>query len=276
MLALEAQASRHQTPCGDGHIVWHAWGPEGGAPLVLLHGGSGSWTHWLRAIGPLAAAGRRVWVPDLPGFGDSALPADGDDAMAMPAPLEAGLSVLLGATPIDLVGFSFGGMVGGMLAAAFPARVKRLVLVGAPALGVVSTRVALRGWRHLATEAERDDAHRHNLRALMLHEAAVDDEALALHRANVVRDRLPRRRLAYTRALADALARVTCPVEAIYGEHDAIYIGHAQALAATLASAAPRFGRLRWIAGAGHWVQHERAEAFNAALAEALAPTVAA
>ena len=40
--------------------------------MLLLHGGSGSWTHWLRNIQPLVDAGRQVLVPDLPGFGDSA------------------------------------------------------------------------------------------------------------------------------------------------------------------------------------------------------------
>jgi hypothetical protein len=77
-LALLRTASRFETPCGAGTMVWHTWGqatrrPEL-APLVLLHGGSGSWMHWLRNIPALAASGRWVLVPDLPGFGDSAAP----------------------------------------------------------------------------------------------------------------------------------------------------------------------------------------------------------
>lgn len=49
---LEAVSSRMATPCGDGGIVWHVWGERqnGDLPLVLFHGGSGSWTHWLRSI----------------------------------------------------------------------------------------------------------------------------------------------------------------------------------------------------------------------------------
>jgi 2-hydroxy-6-oxonona-2,4-dienedioate hydrolase len=43
-------------------------------PVVLFHGGSGSWTHWVRNIQPLVAAGRQVIAADLPGFGDSASP----------------------------------------------------------------------------------------------------------------------------------------------------------------------------------------------------------
>ena len=62
------RAAVHETPCGDGTMVWHTWGA--GAPLVMLHGGSGSWAHWLRNIGTVVAAGRMACVPDLPGFGE--------------------------------------------------------------------------------------------------------------------------------------------------------------------------------------------------------------
>ncbi|MBC7681334.1 MAG: alpha/beta fold hydrolase, partial [Ferruginibacter sp.] len=136
---LRARATRHTTPCGDGHTVWRTWGSPGGSqpPVLLLHGGSGSWTHWVRNIQSLVDAGRQVWVPDLPGFGDSDLPPDGSDADALPAPLQAGLQQLIGDTAVDVVGFSFGSMVGGFIAQAYPARVARLVLVGAPALGMV-------------------------------------------------------------------------------------------------------------------------------------------
>ena len=74
---IEAASQRLETPCGDGVIVWHSWGE--GQPLLLLHGGSGSWTHWVRNVVPLRDAGYRLLVPDLPGFGDSSLLPDGRD-----------------------------------------------------------------------------------------------------------------------------------------------------------------------------------------------------
>ena len=43
---VESRARRFETPCGDGHIVWRQWGE--GRPVLMLHGGSGSWLHWLR------------------------------------------------------------------------------------------------------------------------------------------------------------------------------------------------------------------------------------
>ena len=162
---LRARATLHTTHFGNRQTVWHSWGvPSTQTPVLLLHGGSGSWTHWLRNIQSLVDAGRQVWVPDLPGFGDSDLPIGGSDADALPAPLQAGLQQLMGDTAVDVVGFSFGGMVGGFLAQAHPARVARLVLVGAPALGMVQRNtVPLQAWRHLADPAAQEARHLHNL-----------------------------------------------------------------------------------------------------------------
>jgi len=270
---LQAQAERHTTPCGAGELVWHAWGrsPPGLPPLVLLHGGSGSWTHWVRNIEGLVAAGRQVWIPDLPGFGDSAVPPGGSDADALVAPLAEGMRALFGPQAIDLVGFSFGGMTAGLLLAEHPELARQLVLVGAPAMGVVPSRqFELKAWRHLPPEAQ-PDVHRYNLAALMLYDTAlIDGLALDLHTANVQRDRMPRRRLAHTDILARSLPRVACPVHAIYGERDALYKSWITALEAAYVAAVPDFRGFALIPDAGHWVQFERPVVFQAALLSAL------
>ncbi len=314
LVELRASARRYETPCGDGTLVWHCWGlpdthsdarsPH--APCVLLHGGSGSWTHWARNIQALVQAGRPVLVPDLPGFGDSARPGSGRDADALVAPLEAGLQDLLAQAgrhqpgggdsgdlpnlpiackdvPIacDLVGFSFGGMVAGFWAQTVPARAQRLVLVGAPGLGVAARdTVPLTAWRHLRDEAAMDAVHQHNIAALMLYRpqaSSSDIRALALqiHRANVNRDRLPGRRLAYTDALRQTLAQIRCPVFAIYGQEDALYRGQLDALRTAL-NDAPTLQGLTLIAQAGHWVQFEQAAHFDVALATVLDAVVLA
>ncbi|CAN5405834.1 alpha/beta fold hydrolase [soil metagenome] len=269
--SLLQSAIRLETPFDGGRLVWHVWGQETCnpvlAPLVLLHGGSGSWTHWLRNITPLVEAGRRVWAPDLPGFGDSAAPLHGTDADAIPELLEQGLQRLLGEQACDLVGFSFGGMVAGLMAAQFAARVARLVLVGAPSLGVAPEKaIRLNAWRHLPEASGRDEVHRRNLAALMLlHPESITDLALRLHVANVLRDRMKGRRLSRTDVLARSLLDIKCPVHAIYGAEDALYRGKMQALEPALRQA-PGFRALTLVEGAGHWVQFERAEAFNEAL----------
>ena len=276
VLGLQRQARREATPCGAGDLVWHVWGAPRGdqPPLVLLHGGSGSWTHWVRNIEGLVAAGRELWIPDLPGFGDSASPAAGGDADALVEPLAQGLLALFGARACDLVGFSFGGLTAGLLLAAHPGLARQLVLVGAPAMGVVPQRqFALKAWRHLP-EAGQLAAHRYNLAALMFRDAAQIDAhdglALGLHVQNVLRDRMPRRRLAHTDALARALPRVGCPVHAIYGRADALYKEWIVALEGAYAAAAPDFRGMTLIEDTGHWVQFERPEVFEQALLAAL------
>lgn len=271
---LAAQARRCTTPCGKGEMVWHVWGEArpGVRPLVLLHGGCGSWMHWLRNIETLVAAGRQVWAPDLPGFGDSAQSPLGSDAPAMLVPLHAGLLALLGGQPCDLVGFSFGGLTAALLLAAHPELACRLVLVGAPAMGVVKhTKYALKGWRHLPTQEAQWAIHRYNLGALMLHDQAlIEGLALQIQVANVLRERASRRRLSRTDALARALAQVACPVHAIYGWHDVLYKDCIHQLEDAYAAAAPDFRGLALVADAGHWVQFERSQAFDAALLAAL------
>jgi len=54
---------------------------------VLLHGGGGSWTHWVSNILPLVESGRRVLAVDLPGMGQSDMPPHGSDADALVEPL---------------------------------------------------------------------------------------------------------------------------------------------------------------------------------------------
>lgn len=284
---LQAQARRVSSPLTVdgavvGQITWHVWGQRrpGALPCVLLHGGSGSWTHWLRSIALLVDQGLELWIPDLPGFGDSDAVPGGSDVDSLVDPLAASLQQVLGPWaqapgPLcDLVGFSFGGMAAGMLAAAHPGLARRLVIVGAPALGVTEGRsVRLKGWRHLPSGEAQQQAHHFNLAALMLLDAGgIDDTTLRLHALNVARDRLPRRRLSRTDILAQALARVQVPVHAIYGSHDVLYLGQAAQLQAVL-ERQPGFAGLQWVAQAGHWVQHEQPQAFVAALQQALAAT---
>ena len=103
---IEALATRQLTPCGAGSMVWRIWGE--GRPLVLLHGASGSWTHWIRNILPLARH-VRVLAPDMPGFGDSDVPAEPHTADALADLLASGRHVVVPPpTELDIAGA--GGM----------------------------------------------------------------------------------------------------------------------------------------------------------------------
>lgn len=271
LATLERACSRHEIACGDGRMAWRRWGE--GAPVVLLHGGSGSWNHWVRNIAALVHAGRQVWIPDLPGFGESARPPRGGDADALPAPMEDALQQLLGDTPVDLVGFSFGSMVAAFMAQQRPERVRRLVISGAPALGInPEWKLVLKPWTHLPEGEELDAVLRENLARLMLaRPESIDTLALAIHAANLPRDRMKLRRLSRTDILARTLPLIACPVHGIWGEQDALYRGVQAQLEPVLARA-PEFRSLVLVPGAGHWVQFEEAEAFDRVLAQALGP----
>lgn len=106
----------------------------------------------------------------------------------------------------------------------------------------------------------------------MLHDSScIDRDTVALHVANVRRDRLPRRRISSTDILLRALAQVQCPVAAIYGAFDALYPDDLDTVAALMGDHAAQWQGMQRIAGAGHWVQYEQPHAFHAALLPLLA-----
>jgi pimeloyl-ACP methyl ester carboxylesterase len=105
-------------------------GPEGGPPLVLLHGVLSRGRSWAGVM-PRLAARRRVVAPDMPLHGRTRTPPAFDmGPEGMTAWLEA-LMDALGAPVADLCGLSMGGAVAAHFAARRPARVRRLVLVDA-------------------------------------------------------------------------------------------------------------------------------------------------
>lgn len=266
--ALDASARRLATPCGSGEMVWRVWGR--GAPLVLLHGGSGSWTHWLRNIEALVDSGRSVYAADLPGFGESASPPSGGDADALVEPLLQGLHQMFGPVAVPVVAFSFGSLVATLAARQQPGAISQLVLVGAPVLALEVQPFALRPWLHLQDPVARRSAHRHNLGALMLaRPESIDELALDIHAHNLERDRLRNRRMVRTDAMARALEQLRCPVDAIYGEHDVLYRDRWPAVQALLESL-PTFRRLQMLADTGHWAQFESPDRFMPALAGVL------
>lgn len=270
--AMAEQARRAETRCGTGALVWRAWGR--GRPLVLLHGGSGSWRHWLRNIAAFATD-RLVICPDLPGLGDSDMPPEGSGPEDIAAILRDGLLELLGEQRYDLAGFSFGALCSGHLAALDADRCASLTIIGAGALGFIRSATQLVKVRQLEG-AERDAANRHNLAALMFADATrIDEVALAMQDLHTRRARFKSRGWASTDSLKQVILRSRAPLGAIYGEQDAIARPHVQ-LRLDLVREMRADARTELIPGAGHWVAYEAAEPFNAALARVLAREAAA
>jgi pimeloyl-ACP methyl ester carboxylesterase len=99
----------------------------GGTPLLLIHGYPETKRIWWRNIGPLAAAGFDVIAPDLRGYGDSDLAADGFyDVSAFSLDLYALVHDVLGHEQCAVAGGDVGGVVLRDLATRYPGFVDRL------------------------------------------------------------------------------------------------------------------------------------------------------
>lgn len=263
--ALSAWARTEQVAWSGGRVCWRGFGS--GSPVVLVHGGHGSWLHWARNIEALAAQ-HTVWALDLPGFGDSDALA-GEGLTPLLAATRSTLDTLIGPdTPLQLVGFSFGGLVAAHLAAQRP-HVQRLALLGPGGhQGRRRPKGELINWKpawRAGDAAAVEQAMRHNLAMHMLSAAAADIDPLALriHTEACVRTRFRSKEISRSGGLAEALATYAGPTLLAWGEHDvtAEPAHIASQLAAPLNDA-----QTRVVDGAGHWVQYERADEINAML----------
>jgi pimeloyl-ACP methyl ester carboxylesterase len=106
-------------------------GDESAPPMILIHGFISSNLVWNEVFLPLANAGFRVIAPDLPGYGYSAKPGNGEYTIAAQARAVLGLMDRLGIEQATIVGASYGGAVAALLALDCPERVANLILVGA-------------------------------------------------------------------------------------------------------------------------------------------------
>src|SRR5450432_3467845 len=80
-------------------------------PLILIHGYSSSTLVWSEVLLQIAAAGFRVIVPDLLGYGYSGKPRRSEYSVKSQARMIVGLLDALGIARADLVGSSYGGAV---------------------------------------------------------------------------------------------------------------------------------------------------------------------
>lgn len=125
-------------------LAWTEWGPLEGTPVICVHGLTRNGRDFDALAKHLAAQGRRVFCPDLPGRGASAwLPYP---ALYTPPSYVAALAHLLARLdgPVDWVGTSLGGICGMMIAAGQGHPIRRLVLndIGARVPAAAAARIA--------------------------------------------------------------------------------------------------------------------------------------
>jgi pimeloyl-ACP methyl ester carboxylesterase len=275
--ALEGASTRCTTPLvtsaltslGDGHIVWRCWGQ--GKPLVLLHGGTGSWMHWIRNVEALSS-GMMVVVPDLPGSGDSASPQPPFSAESIAAMLLQRLDQIIGTqTHFNIAGFSMGGLIAGYLAQQGGSRVDTLVLVGSTGMGGTRAQMEpLKSWRRLPTDEEKRAVHRVNLGILMIHDPQnIDALAVEVQSRNAAVSRIRGKHVSHTGTLANCLPGFTGRLAGIWGERDptaAPYLAERRERLRSFQPGAP----FDIVPGAGHWVQYEAYETVNQRMRELL------
>jgi 2-hydroxy-6-oxonona-2,4-dienedioate hydrolase len=270
--ALEGASTRCTTPLGEGHLVWRCWGPKGqGTPLVLLHGGTGSWMHWIRNVEALSRD-MMVVVPDLPGSGESASPQPPFSAESIGAMLLQGLDQIIGAqTHFSVAGFSMGGLIASYLAQQGGSRVDTLVLVGSTGMGGTRAQMdPLKSWRRLPSDEEKRAIHRVNLGILMIHDPQnIDALAVEVQSRNAAVSRIRGKHVSHTGSLANCLPGFTGRLAGIWGEHDptaAPYLAERRERLQSFQPGAP----FDIVPGAGHWVQYEAYETVNRRMRELL------
>lgn len=272
---LLARSHETRTPCGEGQLRWRIWGDPARPAVVLLHGGFGAWNHWVRNI-PALEADYRVIVPDLPGCGDSDDPPSPYNAASLATILSDGLDHLFAGddSRFDLVAFSFGGALSGLIAHAQAERIRSLTIVGTPILGLATTGRA-NELVAVPPDMPRNEAlplYRSNLEKLMVHDpTAVDDLAMTLHTENMAKTRLRSRKIARTFVTADTLKGLPCRLNFVFGDGDPTLHPDLDGVR-TCATALQPDVPFHVFPDTGHWVQYEAAERFNALLPEILAP----
>lgn len=258
---------RHEVVFAGGRVVWRCAGK--GPPVLLLHGGHGSWRHWVRNVQALSEH-YTVWMPDLPGYGDSDPPLKPTLDSLVEA-TSSTLNTLVGdATPIAVLGFSFGGLVAANLCARRGA-VTQLALLGpAGHGGARRPRGELRSWRPFAPLIGSPDAAalaevmRHNLALHMLHDPkAADAQAVRIHTDACLRTRFRSKPISRAAGLSAALSQYRGDLLLVWGEHDVTAI---PALASEAIAAGRQGLRVHIIPDAGHWVQYERPAEVNGLL----------
>ena len=150
-------ARSHYVVAGGHRLHYYEEGEGNGPVVVLVHGLGGRSEDWRNLSVYLKNAGYHIYLPDLPGYGQSEKPANfsysvPDEADAVVAFLDA-----VGLKQIDLGGISMGGGIVQFVAIRHPERIRKLMLfdaVGIDELPTWDVRLFTPGTPHELDELE--------------------------------------------------------------------------------------------------------------------------
>ncbi|HEY1348013.1 MAG TPA: alpha/beta fold hydrolase [Ktedonobacteraceae bacterium] len=221
-----------------------------GAPVVLVHGLSGSSLWWKRNI-PALAASYRLYLVDLPGFGSMASPFARFELQDASAWLFCWMQAV-GITHAHLIGHSMGGYICLQVAARHPAAVSRLVLVS-PAIRAQARHVF--GYvRPLLRTVRYLDPY---FLPILLYDTLRAGPVTILRAVNELLSVEARQEL----------HAVTAPTLLVWGAHDTLV---PPSTGSVMLREMPR-ARLLQLARGGHVSMFEQAEQFNQAVLTFLA-----
>jgi len=259
------------------------WGNADAPPLILVHGGRDhgrSWDRLARALQPHF----HVMAPDLRGHGDSDWTKGGSYALTEYVYDLSRLVRSIGAPQVTIIGHSMGGMVGLIYAGTFPDQVSALVVLDGvtvmPDAKSAPAHERMTKWADQLDKLQDREPYRYRT----IKEAATQMRAhntrlpaeLALHLATFgVRRNADdtyswkfdpyQRAAAPHRLLSDdhvALwARISCPTLLLSAAESFLPSAKAEGLTKYFQNA-----RSEMIAGAGHWLQHDKPDEVLAAI----------
>ncbi|MDB2584589.1 alpha/beta hydrolase [Alphaproteobacteria bacterium] len=263
--AIEKNCNKVFIKSKDSKVCWRSWGK--GKPLILLHGGYGSWAHWIKQAIPFSK-NYNVLIPDMPGFGESedlTLPHTPEKISANIA--ETLLKLISPEETPIICGFSFGGLIAGHLSYNLIERglnPEKLILVGPGGLGAKRGKMRNMIARHSKmSEEEIYQAHKTNLEILMMHDATkVDDWSVHIQKQNTDAHRIKSRPISSTDTLARIIEKQDVPLFLLWGEKDAsvgVYLEDRMSILRDINSKV----RFHVEYNLGHWIMYENDVIFN-------------
>ncbi|AHE54241.1 alpha/beta fold hydrolase [Sphingomonas sanxanigenens] len=237
-----------------------------GRPVVFLHGsgpGASGASNFRLNADAFVAAGYRVLLPDMIGYGASSKPEGIDYTLQLFTDSVHDALVQAGVTSAVLIGNSLGGGVAMQMAFDHPGFVEKLVMMAPGCVEELPVYFAMPGIAKMKSSFGSPEFSLEDQRALitnLVYDASMVTDELVAERYAVARtqskDVLARMR---TPNLAPRLGELTMPILGFWGLQDDF----------CPASGAQRFleacpdARFMTFNGVGHWVQVERAAEFN-------------
>jgi pimeloyl-ACP methyl ester carboxylesterase len=264
------------------------WGNEAAPPLILIHGGRDHGRSWDRIARSLRSH-FHVLAPDLRGHGDSDWTRGGSYSLPEYVYDLTQLRRLTDSPPATIIGHSMGGMVGLIYAGAFPEQVAALVVLDGvtvlPNAKRAPTHERFAKWISQLDDLDRREPRRYRSIAeaaaqMTAHNTRLNPE-LALHLAtHGVRQNAdgsyswkfdPAQRAMAPHRLwpEDHVAlwsRISCPTLLLHADES--FLGDPSS-----AGVLSHFKRARaeTIAGAGHWLHHDKPDEVLRAIGDFLA-----